>query len=323
VKKRLLYLSSTIAVLILILVISINAFSDEKEILTAVVETAEIDVSAKIPGRIESIYVREGDVVQKGQILALLGSAEIDAKVEQARGAMNAAKANYEMAQNGARPEELDAVEKLYRQTLHQFEYAEKTYNRIENVFKDSVISVQQRDEAQFKYDAAREQMEAAKAKYDLVKQGARPEKIRAAAGIYHQAKNALIEAESYQSETKMASPIDGLVQSTAVDAGEMISAGYPVITLVKNSDVWLVLHIREDQLRNIQIDDNKNFVLPALGEERYTFKVSHISPMADFATWRATNQKGEFDLKTFEIHLRPVEQIKNIRAGMTARVEL
>jgi len=104
----------------------ISSSGDDKKVITGLVEITDVDVASKIPGRIDSIFVNEGDFVKKGQILAKLQSKEIDAKVEQTKGQLEAAKFKYQMALNGARPEEKDAVEKLYLQAKHQFDLAEK-----------------------------------------------------------------------------------------------------------------------------------------------------------------------------------------------------
>ena len=290
-------------------------------ILTGMVEVKEIDVASKIPGRIDTLYVQKGDSVHKGQVLARLESKEIEAKVAQARAVMEAARAKWDMAKRGARPEEKEAVEKLYLQAKHQFEFAQKTYERVQKVYRDSVISAQQLDEVTFKYNAAKEQMEAAKAKYEMVLKGARKEQIRAAEALFHQAEGAYREALAYLQETRLTSPVNGRVQDLVADQGEIVAAGYPIITLIRPRDVWVVLQLREDQLHGLKLGQTFEGAIPALGNKQVRFRVDYIAPMADFATWKATNQKGDFDLKTFEIHLRPIKPVGGLRAGMTVRI--
>ena len=293
------------------------------ELLTGMVEVREIDTASKIPGRIDTILVKEGDFVEEGQLLAVLGTREVDAKVEQARGAMEAAKAQMDMAKNGAREEEKRAVKKMYMQAKHQFELAEKTYRRITVLYEDSVVAEQEKDMVEFRYKASREQLDAAEAQYEMIVKGAREEKIRAAAAVYHRALNAFNEARAYQDETRLVSPVSGEVQSVIADRGEIIAAGYPVISIINPDDAWVVLNIREDRLRGLQINDEYQGVIPALGPGRETFRITYIAVMADFATWKATNEKGDFDLKTFEIHAVPLGDINGFRPGMTVRMDL
>ncbi|HNW58221.1 MAG TPA: efflux RND transporter periplasmic adaptor subunit [bacterium] len=320
--KSILLIPAALA-LIALLTLTIRAFTASKVVLTGLIECTEVDVACKLPGRIDSVFVQEGTQVQRGQVLARLQSREIDAKVEQARALMTAAQAKWEMARHGARPEEKEQAAKGYETAKHQFELAEKTWNRISSVYRDSVISTQEHDQVEFQYKAAREQLDAAHARYQMVLKGARSEEIEAAEALYHQAEQGLAEARAYQDEVQIKSPVEGEVYKRIVDPGEMVAAGYPVFTLVDAKDAWVVLQVREDQMASIRKDQVMEVVIPALGTGSYPFKVTYIAAMADFATWRATNQKGDFDLKTLEIHLRPQQPIAGLVPGMTARVTL
>ncbi|WP_456442316.1 HlyD family secretion protein [Caldithrix abyssi] len=321
-KDKLLWFVPLTIFVVALLFILINTFAHHEVIVTGMVETKEIDVASKIPGRIDSLLVREGEQVKKGQLLAILQSKEIDAKVLQAKSVMEAARAQYEMALNGARPEEKEAVQKLYLQAKHQFEFARKTYQRMQKVYKDSVVAQQTMDEIEFKYRAAKEQMEAAQAKYQMVLKGARQEQIKAAEALFHQAEGAYREALAYKEETRLYSPIDGQVQTLVADAGEIIAAGYPIVTLIDPADSWAVFHLREDQLVGVKAGQIVKGFVPALKKE-LEFKITYLADMGDFATWRATNQKGDFDLKTFEVHARPVKAVDGLRAGMTVQFKI
>jgi HlyD family secretion protein len=297
--------------------------NDNANYKIGIIEIDEVDVASKIPGRIESLNVKEGDKVIKGQVLAKLESKELDAKVEQARGAMKAAKSKLDMAYKGARDEEKLAAEKLYMQAKHQYEFVNKTKERFSNLYKDSVISSQEYDEVVFKYNAAKDQMEAAEAKYNMVMKGARDEEIRAAEGLFHQAENAFNEAMAYYNELELVAPIDGEISKKIAAQGEIIASGYPVFTVINPNDYYVVLQIREDELGEIKMGKTFNGIIPALQDKEVEFKVIFISPMGDFATWKPTNQKGDFDLKTFEVHLKSNEVLENIRPGMTVKINL
>lgn len=296
----------------------IKSFQKEELIITGIVETTEIDVASKIPGRIDSILVNEGDFVKKGDVIAILESKEMDAKVEQAKGMMEAAKSKMEMAKNGARIEEKEATKKMYEQAKSQYDYVSKTYQRFKKLYDDKVISLQEMDEMEFKYQAAKDQMEAAKAKLDMVMKGARNEEISAAEALFHQAENGYKEALAYYDELKLKAPVDGEVYQKISDEGEIINSGYPIFTLLKNDDSYVVIQVKENLMNDIKMGKIVKGIVPALGNQSYDFRIIFISPMADFATWKPTNQKGDFDLKTFEVHLRSVKPINQLRPGMT-----
>lgn len=300
-----------------------NESKPQPQILSGIVETRHIDVASKIPGRLDSLFVQEGDTVKKGDILAIMESKEMKAKVEQARGAMKAANAKYDMAKNGARPQELSAAEKAYLQAKAQLDLCEKTYKRVQNLHTDSVVSSQEFDQVQAQYTAARELTEAAKAKYEMIKEGARAEDRIAAQSLFYQAENAYQEALAYAEELSIKSPINGEVEKIISDPGEIIGAGFPVITLIDPNDLWVILQIKENQMSQFTKGARFRGTVPALNNDTLTFSVTYISPMADFAIWRPTNQRGEFDIRTFEIHLRTDKKNSSLRAGMTVNFVL
>lgn len=295
----------------------------QPQILSGIVETRHIDVASKIPGRLDSLFVQEGDTVKKGDILAIMESKEMKAKVEQARGAMKAANAKYDMAKNGARPQELSAAEKAYLQAKAQLDLYEKTYKRVQNLHTDSVVSSQEFDQVHAQYTAARELTEAAKAKYEMIKEGARAEDRIAAQSLLYQAENAYQEALAYAEELSIKSPINGEVEKIISDPGEIIGAGYPVLTLFDPNDQWVILQVKENQMSKFTKGAKFRGTVPALNNDTLTFAVTYISPMADFALWRPTNQRGEFDIRTFEIHLRTDNKNSGLRAGMTVNFVL
>lgn len=320
------YIILSLPVLILIIALSFLVFSkanDEYIEMNGIIETTEVDVASKIPGRIDSIFVDKGDFVKKGDIIAKLESKEMVAKVEQTKGMMEAAKSKLEMVRNGARIEEKTQVEKLYNQAKEQFAYAEKTYKRFKQLYDDGVISAQEYDGMLFKYNSAKEQMDAAKAKYDMVMKGARYEELEAVEALYHQAENGYNEAMAYFKELEIKAPVDGEISNRISDPGEVIASGYPLFTIIRPEESYVLLQVREDMLDVFKKGETFVGKIPALNNLETKFKVTYIASMADFATWRPTNQKGDFDLKTFEIHLKSDKPIKDLRPGMTVKLNV
>ena len=164
--------------------------------------------------------------------------------------------------------------------------------------------------------------MDAAKSKYELVLKGARNEEIMMAEANFRQAESAFREVLAYDDELTIFSPGDGEINKKVIDAGEIVSAGYPIFTVLDLYDTWIVLQIREDKMSRFQKDSVFKGVVPALDNKEFEFAVTYIAPMGEFATWKPTNQKGEFDLKTFEIRLRPKNKINGLRPGMTVNIK-
>jgi HlyD family secretion protein len=322
-KKYLIFSVPVVLVIIATVVLISRADKPEEKYITGMVEATHVDVSSKMPGRIDSVMVKEGDHVFKGQVVASIISKELDAKLEQSKSVMNAAYEKLQLAINGARPEEKEMAEKLYLQAKHQYELAESTHKRFMNLYRDSLISSQERDQVEFQYKAAKEQLDAAKAKWDMIMKGARQEEIMMADANFRQAENTVREILAYREELTIVSPLEGEISKKIVNPGEIVASGYPVFTVIDLKDIWIVLNIKEDQMQKIKKDSVFKGLIPALGNKEYDFVVSYISPMGDFATWKPTNQKGEFDLKTFEIRLRPVKPVDGLRPGMTVNIKM
>jgi HlyD family secretion protein len=133
----------------------------------------------------------------------------------------------------------------------------------------------------------------------------------------------AIEQVQSYLDETTIHSIANGEVSGVNVEEGELVSTGFPVVTVLDIDDIWATLYIREDYLPHFKMGETFNAMIPGLENQEYEFKVTYISPTADFARYNATKTSGEFDLKSFEIEARPVKKIPGLRPGMTAVVRL
>jgi HlyD family secretion protein len=287
------------------------------------VDATQVDISSKIPGRIDSIFVEKGMTVEKGQVLVRLHSPEIEAKVAQANDAVISAKALLDMAMNGARSQDIKAAYELYEAAKAQADFAAKSYNRMKVLVEKKSISKQAFDEIESKYLAAKAQEEAARQKWNMAKEGARKEEIQAAQGNYERAVNTLKESQSYLDEVTIKAPQAGEIDNLIADQGEMVAAGYPVLSIVDLNSCWIVVYVSEDRLPLFRKGAEIMAEIPAIGKKSLPFTVSYISPVADFATKKATSEQGSFDLKSFQVQLTPKEPIEGLRPGMSARLKL
>jgi HlyD family secretion protein len=106
-----------------------------------------VSFAPKVTGRILKIYVEEGQTVKAGDTLAMLDVPEVSAKIAQAKGATAAATAQAQMAKNGATADQLRQLKAKQKGLAEQFEFAQKSYKRASNMFKDSLMSPQNYDE--------------------------------------------------------------------------------------------------------------------------------------------------------------------------------
>lgn len=298
-----------------------TALDAPPELLQGQVEVKRVNVSSKVPGRVEELLVYEGQEIEAGQAVAQLSSDEIEAKLSQVDAAIAAAKAQENKAETGARDEEIRAARANWERAKAGADLAQSTYERVENLYADGVVPAQKRDEAQAQFRASKMLADAARAQYDMARAGARSEDKEAASALVRQAEGGRAEVEAYLAETKVKSPIAGEVAAQIVETGELVSAGLPIIVVADLKDAWVSFQVREDRLDGLTKDAEFNARVPALGDKEITLKISYIAAMGDFATWRSTRASGGYDLKTFEVRARPLEPVEGLRPGMSVIV--
>lgn len=280
-------------------------------------EARRVLVAGKVPGRIEKLLVREGQTVKKNALVAVINSPEIEAKKMQAQGALGAAKAQANKAKNGARSEDVKALKAMAARAQDAANLAKNTYERVQKLYNEGVLPLQKRDEAETQMKASQGAADAARAQYEMALAGARDEDKEAAEALVKQAEGANAEVNAYLEETKIKSPIAGEVTLKVVEEGEVVGAGMPVIAVTDLKDAWAVFHLREDFLKNVT--KGKAFILPVPAlNAAVEMEVSYIAPVGDYATWKSSKESGGFDLKTFEVRLRPTVEVENLRPGMS-----
>ncbi len=288
-----------------------------KEIIQGEVEVSEYRVSSKVPGRILEILVKEGDFVHKGDTLAILDAPEVRAKDAQARSVEQAAAAMSEMADNGARKEQITGAYELWQQAKAGLDIAKKSYERVQRLFDEGVMTAQKRDEAYAMYKASEAQERAAKSQYDMAMNGARSEERQAAAAKVRQAQGAIQEVSSYIRETIQIAPADGEVSNIYPKVGELVGTGSPIMSIAELSDMWGIFNVREDQLNGLKVGDTFTAYSPAFDKE-IKMKVFFLKDEGSYAVWKATKTNGQYDLKTFEVRARPLEKMEGLRPGMS-----
>lgn len=287
------------------------------DVIQGEIEVSEYRVSSKVPGRILELRVKEGDYVHVGDTLAILDAPEVEAKKTQAESAEDAAAAMKAMADNGARRQQIQGAFELWQQAKAGLEISKKTYDRVQRLFNEGVMSAQKRDEAFAAYKAYEAQERAAKSQYDMAREGARKEERAAAAAQVNRAKGAVQEVSSYINETVQIAQLEGEVSDIYPKVGELVGTGSPIMSISIMSDVWGTFNVREDQLNGLKIGSEFTAFSPAFKKD-IKMKVYYIKDQGSYAVWKATKSNGQYDLKTFEVKARPVGKLDGLRPGMT-----
>lgn len=306
-----------LAIVILSLLIWWLAEKENRPVIEGIVECRTYRASSKLAGRIDSLFVAEGDWIRTGELLYTISTPELDAKLRQVEALEVAAAALNREVERGARKEQIVAVENIWQKALVGQSLAEKSYIRVKNLYEKGVVPRQQYDEALANYEAMKATANSAKAEYELVIEGATREQREAAAAKMREAQAAVAEVNSYLDDARVYAPITGRVSSIIAEPGELVSAGYPVVVILDLSELWATFNIKEDNMAGITIGTQFEAYIPAL-KQSATFEVYHIAAEADFATWSATRARGGFDIRTFEVRARRVDKDTAILPGMS-----
>ncbi|MBR2185381.1 MAG: HlyD family efflux transporter periplasmic adaptor subunit [Prevotella sp.] len=313
-------LGAFVVVVLIVGMIGYFAIGRDAEIIQGQIDVEEYRVSSKVPSRVLQILVKEGDYVNVGDTLAILEAPELTAKATQAQGAIDVATALSNMANNGARKEQIQGAYELWQQAKAAKEIAEKSYNRVQRLFDEGVMTAQKRDEALAMYKASEAQEKAAKSQYDMAVNGARAEEKAAAQGQVKAFSGQMDEVKVYEKETIQIAPIAGEVSTIYPKVGELLGSGSPIMTISIMDDLWGAFNMREDQLKGLKKGDTFTAYLPAFDKE-IEMKVSSIKDQGSYATWKATKSNGQFDMKTFEVKARPTKKFDGLRPGMSVIV--
>lgn len=311
---------ATIIVIAMAIFIVVGICLPEKvDIIQGEIETTDYRVSSKVPGRVLEIRVQEGDVVRKGDTLAILEAPDVSAKLDQATALMEAAQALEDKANNGAQKEQIQGAYEMWQKAKAGLEVAEKSYNRVVNLYKSGVVSEQKHDEVKAQYDAMIATEKAAKAQYDMACNGARIEDKHAAQAKVRQAKGAISEVTSYINETVLLAMADGEVTEIFPELGELVGSGAPIMNVAMTGNIFVTFNVREDYLPGITVGTEMDAYVPAF-DKTIRVRISRVKNVGNFAVWKATKASDGYDLKMFEVRGVPVENtdLQSVRSGMS-----
>ncbi|MCH5325755.1 MAG: efflux RND transporter periplasmic adaptor subunit [Duncaniella sp.] len=308
-------------VVVAVIVLAIIGFvflNHPDEIVEGQAEATSVRISGKLPGRVVEFYVAEGDMVKKGDTLVHIHSSLAEAKLMQAEGMETVARSQESKVEAGTRSQIVQAATDLVNQAQAGLTIAEKTYNRMENLYKEGVISEQKRDEAMAAYEASKAALSAAQSQLSLAKSGAQSQDKESAAAMVSVARGGVAEVESVLEDQYLTAPCDGQIDQIFPRESELVMLGAPIMNLLRVDDKWVTFNVREELLNDMPLGGEIEVMIPALGKRKAKARIFYSRDLGSYATWQATKSVGQWDSKTFEIKARTLDTIPELRPGMT-----
>lgn len=288
------------------------------EVIEGQADATSVRVSGKLPGRVMEVYVKEGDMVHQGDTLIHIHSSLAEAKLYQATEMEKAAAAQNQKIDAGTRQPIIQGARDLVSQAAAAREITKKTYDRMQNLYNEGVISEQKRDEAKAAYDGAVAAEKAAQSQLKLAEEGAQREDKASAQAMVGVAKGGIREVNALLEDQYLTAPCDGQVDEIYPEVGELVSLGTPLMSILKINDKWVTFNVREGFLKDFKMGGKIKVMIPALDKKKTELEVYYIRDMGSYATWRATKATGDWDSRTFEVKARPTETLVDLRPGMT-----
>lgn len=310
-----------IAIVVVTLLLAIIGFvfmREPDEIIEGQADATSVRISGKLPGRVVELMVSEGDMVKAGDTLVHIHSSLAEAKLMQAEAMENVAAAQNQKVDAGTRSQIIQAAAELVAQAKAGATITRKTYDRMQRLFEQGVVSEQKRDEAKAAYDAAVAAQQAAESQLSLARSGAQKEDKESAAAIVTAARGGVAEVESMLEDQYLTAPCDGQIDQIYPQPGELVSLGAPIMSLLKIDDKWVTFNVREELLSQMKLGDSITVEIPALDRMSAKARIYYVRDMGSYATWRATKATGDWDSRTFEVKARTTDQIPDLRPGMT-----
>ena len=276
-----------------------------------IVAAHKIELAAKVIGKVRWIGVDKGDRVKEGDMVVRLEDDEYRAQLDQAKGSLANLVAHLAELEHGSRPEEVAQALANLNQGKADLENARVSLERTRKLVAQTVMSQQNLDDAQARYDSAFAKMNSLQKAYDLVRIGPRQEEIDAMRGQVEQARGAVSYAETNLSNTIIRAPVTGTILERAVEKGEFVTTSFVgdrgakgyVVSLADLNDLEVELDISQNDFARLHMSQKGIITTDAFPDRKYDGFIREMSP-------EANRQKATVQVKVKVTHpdgyLRP-----------------
>ncbi len=274
--------------------------------VSGTIEVDETRVASRIGGRVENIFAQEGDALTGGQIIAQLNAAELGARRDQATASLAEAEA-------GPRKEDIAVAKADWEAQTTQLELARANWKRTDELFAKKVISETERDRMLATATALEKSVAAAKARYDLLLAGTRPERLA-------QIRAQLAELDAHLAEMNIVAPTNCVLEVLSVKPGDVLAPNQPIATLLLTNHIWVRVFVPEPWLGHIKPGDAVKARVDAFPGKDFAGVVEQVAREAEF-TPRNVQTVGERVKQVFGVKVKLDNREGQLRAGMAADV--
>jgi HlyD family secretion protein len=286
------------------------------------VDATRFDIAARVDGRVLEVPVVRGQDVAVGAVLVRIDNPETIAKNDQAVAAKVVADAQLANINVGTRVETIAARKAALERAEASVVLAQKTYDRVSQLAEHGNAPIARRDQATDALHESQRAVDQARSAYEQAVNGYTKEEHEIAVANVGKALADIKAVQSIIDQMVVYAPVASQVYQRNVEPGEYVSPGVPLVTLIDLHDLWIHFDLREDLVKTLKVGDRFGVRIPALADRRITVEVKLIATKGEYASWRATRATGDFDLRTFSIRAYPIEEVPELRPGMSAYLD-
>lgn len=287
-----------------------------------VASAQQVDVAAKVDGRVVELTAKEGDLVRAGQVLARLEDRELRARLHQAESAVGVAKARLDEARSGARRQELEEARAGVEGAQAQLALATDQQARAQRLFDSGVAPRAELDDARRAVDLRTAQVKAAKERLGLLEAGPRKETVEAAEAAHREAQATLEYVRAQLQNLVVPSPMSGRVIAKFHERGQVVRAGEPLYTVADSQRLLVRAEVDETDLGKIRVGLLAIITADAFPGRKITGTIDKIAWRVGRKRIRTDNPAEITDVKVLEAEI-PIEATPDFPIGMGMEVRI
>ena len=289
---------------------------------TGTIEVTKTDITSKVGGYLVELKVREGDAVNKGNLVAVIDRPDLKAQLWRDEAALSKAKAQLRDLEQGARSQELQEASANLAAAKSQAVKAQTDFNRYSTLFREGAISSQQLDASRSAHEVAANALTAAQSRYSLLLEGNRPETITAQRLEVERSEAVLAASRTQVADLEVSSPLSGRVLSKNYEKGEYVNAGAAIATIGDMNDCWVKIYVSTEQLGKIRLGQAARVKIDAYPDKTFRGEIKEISQNAEYTPRQSITQRERANM-VFAVKVKLDNPAETMKPGLPADVVL
>ena len=289
---------------------------------TGTIEVTKTDITPKVGGYLVELKIREGDAVNKGNLVAVIDRPDLKAQLWRDEAALSKARAQLRDLEQGARSQELQEAAANLAAARSQAVKAQSDFNRYSTLFREGAISTQQLDASRSAHEVAANALTAAQSRYSLLLSGNRPETIVAQQLEVERSEAVLAASRTQVADLEVNSPLAGRVLSKNYERGEYVNAGAAIATIGDMNDCWVKIYVSTEQLGKIRLGQAASVKIDAYPDKTFRGEIKEISQNAEYTPRQSITQRERANM-VFAVKVKLDNPAETMKPGLPADVVL